>query len=190
MKYLIGLVLLIINIFLGYLLYANIQEPIAFQKEKKIRKEAVSSKLVDIRNCQEIYRAITDKFAPTFDTLKMVLRNDSIPFIKELGDADANEEVTIIKTFTLAMDSINALGIDLDDLEMVPFSDNKKFSIDADTMTYQQTLVNVVQVGTRYKEFMGKYGIPKYAKYDNSYDPNKMIKFGDMNKPNISGNWD
>ena len=37
---------------------------------------------------------------------------------------------------------------------------------------------------------MGKYADPKYAKYDQSYEPAKRIKFGDLNKPNISGSWD
>ncbi|NNE27785.1 MAG: hypothetical protein HKN09_13145 [Saprospiraceae bacterium] len=57
-------------------------------------------------------------------------------------------------------------------------------------MTYQSTLVSVVEVGTRWKEFMGEYGSIRYAKYDNSYDPNRMLKFGDMSAPNLTGNWE
>jgi len=78
--------------------------------------------------------------------------------------------------------------VDINDLASVPLSD-EKFTIKADTMTYQSTLVNVTEVGTRYKSFMGEFASMKYTKYDNSYDPNKMMKFGDMNSPNLSGNW-
>jgi hypothetical protein len=64
------------------------------------------------------------------------------------------------------------------------------FDIAADTIEYQKTTVSVVEVGTKWKNFMGKFADPKYGKYDSRYDPNGTIKFGDMLKPNISGNWE
>ena len=78
----------------------------------------------------------------------------------------------------------------MDSLRYVPYTDGKAFEIAADTMTYQSTLVNIVEVGTRWKNFMGKYASTNYSKYDNSYDPNRMLKFGDMNAPNLAGNWE
>jgi hypothetical protein len=71
----------------------------------------------------------------------------------------------------------------------VPYTENQLFDIKADTLTYQSNLVNVVEVGTRYKDFMGEYADPKYKKYAKFYDPEHMLKFGDMNSPNTSGNW-
>jgi hypothetical protein len=78
----------------------------------------------------------------------------------------------------------------LDSLPFVPFSDNALFEIQADTITYQSTVVNVVQVGVQRKLFMGPYADPMYSKFDNRYDPNSRLKFGDMNTPNTSGNWE
>ncbi len=191
MRIAIGLVLLLLNVFLGYTLYKNIQEPIAFAGVKKERSKTVANRLENIRTAQEIYRTITGEFAPNFDTLAQVLTIDSIPFVSTANDPKNPGEFIETTTYSMAIDSINALEIDLEELRYVPYTDNsKEFAIDADTMTYQQTLVSVVQVGTRWKEFMGKYADPKYSKYDNSYNPDNLLKFGDMNAPNVSGNWD
>ena len=192
MKLIISLVLALVIGILGYLLYLNIREPIAFEQVKNEREAVVVSKLKEIRTAQEIFRDITGQFAGDFDSLSYVLKTDSITFENIMGDPDDPTNSNFIRTITKtpAIDSIMALGINLDSLRYVPYSDNASFNIQADTMTYQSTLVNVVEVGTRWKVFMGKYGSNKYSKYDNSYSPNKMLKFGDMNAPNITGNWE
>lgn len=190
MKLIFSIGLLLLSFFLVYLLAINIQEPIKFEKEKKMRESKVIAKLESIRTAQEFYKDITGEFAGNFDTLEHVLRTDSFSIVKIEGDPDdpTGKEFkrTVIKRS--AMDSLNFLEVDIKDLASVPLS-NEKFSIQADTMTYQSTLVNVTEVGTRYKSFMGEFASMKYTKYDNSYDPNKMMKFGDMNSPNLSGNW-
>lgn len=192
MKNILSLVLVLIIAFLTYALIQGIKEPIAFQKVKKDRRDAVVQQLQQIRTAQEVYRDITGKFADNFDTLKHVLTYDSLTIIKIVGDPDdpSGAEYSRTEIKTPAIDTIQKLGVSLDGLENIPYSDGKTFTIDADTLTYQSTLVNVCEVGTRWKEFMGEYASRKYTKYDNSYDPDKMIKFGDMNSPNLSGNWD
>jgi hypothetical protein len=193
MKLIISLVLAVIIAFLGYLLYLNIKEPIAFQKVKNEREDVVVSKLKEIRTAQEMFRDITGNYADNFDSLSYVLKNDSIVFENIMGDPDDPSNSTFIRTITksAAIDSIRALGINLDSLRYVPYAvKGTTFNVDADTLTYQSTLVNVVEVGARYKTFMGEFGDIKYSKYDNSYDPNKMLKFGDMGAPNLTGNWE
>jgi hypothetical protein len=37
---------------------------------------------------------------------------------------------------------------------------------------------------------MGDYGKERFARYDAKYNPNSPIKFGDMNAPNLAGNWE
>lgn len=179
---------------LAYILYQNIKEPIAFQAEKKVRKDKVVTKLQNIRTAQEVYRLVTGEFASNFDTLNQVIRNDSIRIVTIFGDQDdknSKEEFREVITYKSAMDSLQSKSpMNLDSLRYIPFTDGKTFDIAADTMTYQSTLVNIVEVGTRWKNFMGKYASVEYSKYDNSYDPNKMIKFGDMNAPNLAGNWE
>lgn len=193
MRYVINIFLILLIGLLAFMLYNSIKEPIAFGEEKQKRKDAVVGKLETIRTSQEIYRSITGRYAPSFDSLAYVLRNDSIPFVKIIGDPDdPNNADKFLRTVTYsaAYDSIQSLGFNLDAIGLIPFTENSMFDIAADTISYQKTNVPVVEVGTKWKTFMGKYADAKYAKYDSKYDPNKQIKFGDLSKPSLSGSWD
>lgn len=193
MKIVINLVLVLLIGLLGYMLYNSIKEPIAFQAQKEMRKATMVKKMSQIRKSQELFKDVTGYFANDFDTLAMVLKNDSIAVETIIGDPDdlANMD-KIIRTVTMysAYDSIKALSINLDSLRYVPYSTTgATFEMKADTMTYQSTLTNVVEVKTVWKEFMGEFAHQRYTKYDNMYDPNALMKFGDLNKPTLSGNW-
>ncbi len=193
MRLVINLILAALVLAFIWVLIGSIREPIAFRNEYQRRENAVIDKLRMIRQAQEAFRDIKGGFAPSFDSLKKVLRQDSFRVINVVGDPDDPNftgEVTYDTLYFAAYDSIQVLGIGLDSMEYVPFSGGATFSIDADTLTYQSTLVNVVEVGTRYSEFMGPYADPRFARYDQSYNPSSIIKFGDMNRPNLSGNWE
>ena len=193
MRLVINIVLVLATIFLVWFLYKTIEEPIAFKNELQKREFAVTEKLKQIRTAQEAYRGITGLFAADFDTLSEVLRTGNFKIIQVFGDPDDPTNTEAIRYDTIyrpAIDSIQSLGINLDSLRYVPYGAGAKFSIAADTLTYQKTLVEVCEVGTTRKVFMGPFADIRFAKYDNSYDPNSTIKFGDMNSPNLSGNWE
>lgn len=193
MRLVINLVLAAIVVGLVWVLISSIREPIAFKRERERREQAVIDKLRMIRQAQEAFRDIKNGFAPSFDSLRKVLRTDSFRVINVIGDPDDPNftgEVTYDTFYFPAFDSIQELGIKLDSIEYVPFGGGVTFDIAADTLTYQSTLVNVVEVGTPRKTYMGRFADPSYARYDQSYNPNSIIKFGDMNKPNLSGNWE
>jgi len=191
MRLVINLVLFALIIGLVYVLYSNISEPIAFQAEKDRREQAVIDKLMEIRTAQEAYRGITGQFAPRFDTLKQVLREGKFMIINVEGDPDdPNATITYDTTYVPASDSLASLGLNLDSLQYVPFSDGASFEIKADTITYQQTTVSVTEVGTPISAYMGKYADERFARYDPKYNPRGIRKFGNMNIPNLSGNWE
>ena len=193
MRLAVNLVLVLIVAGLVYVLYSSISEPIAFKNEYEKRKSAVVGQLTKIRTAQEAYRDITGEFAGSFDTLVQVLTNDSFVVIGVVGDEDdENYDGPILYDTTKfsALDSMVTLGISVDSLKFVPFTTDDTFNIQADTLTYQNTLVNVVEVGTTYKQFMGPYADQRFAKYDEKYNPNGWIKFGNLNKPNLAGNWE
>ena len=193
MKLAINLILAAIVVGLIWVLINSIREPIAFKAERQKREQAVIDRLMMIRKAQEAFRDIKEGFAPSFDSLKKVLRSDSFMVINVEGDPDDPNFTGVVTYDTFyfpAYDSIVSLGIHLDSMEYVPFGGGATFDIAADTITYQSTLVNVVEVGTKRKTYMGRFGDPRYARYDQSYNPESIIKFGDMNKPNLSGNWE
>jgi hypothetical protein len=191
MRIVINLLLLALCALLIYLIYSNIKEPIVFEAELNKREGAVSKQLEKIRTAEEIYQRITGEYAANFDTLRSVLSTENIEIYKIIGDVDLENAVTEIETiFIKASDSIARLGISLDSLEYVPYGrEGAHFTMDADTLTFQNTLVNVVEVGIAKGAYMGKYADKKYMKYNPFYNPDDLIKFGDMNSPNTSGNW-
>lgn len=194
MKAIINVILVLVIALLAFMLYNAIKEPIAFAEAKAAKKEVVVQKLQTIRRAQEVYRTITGKFASSFDSLAYVLNTGQIPTIKLVEDPEDPtnpDKFTKTTTYTPAKDSIRSFGItNADSLRYVPFAGGIQFEISADTLTYQQTLVSVTEVGTQWKNFMGIFADPKYSKYDAGYEPNATIKFGDMNKPNLAGNWE
>ncbi len=193
MKYVLNFIAVVLIVALAYLLYQSIYEPIDFTSEKAKRETKVKNRLKDIRTCQELYREITDTFANNFDTLAYVLKNGKIPVIKIIGDADEmgdEVEVTYDTIYFSAIDSIKNMKIDLDSLSLIPFSDSKKFNIEAGEISYQKTKVNVVKVSAQYKDFMGKYADKRFQKYVTGYDPENIMKFGSMSAPNLTGNWE
>lgn len=195
MSKIINIVLILITLVLGYWLYSSIKDPIEFNQELERRKFEVIAKLKKIQTAQDIYRAATGKYAKSFDDLVAQINDGKIEIVKLENDPnDPTNQDKFIKTvsYVSAKDSIKSIlgDMDLNSLRYVPFTDNKiQFSIDADTLTQNNSVVNVVEVGTKYKDFMGPFGDPKYKKYDKFYDPEKLLKFGDMNSPNTNGNW-
>ena len=193
MKYVINFILVLLVLAFAYFLYSSINEPIEFTNEKNRREKAVIERLKQIRKAQLMYRDITDSFANNFDDLVKVLKTDSIPIVRARVNPDEVEDQNSViydTTFLSAYDSLQKMNINLDSLRYVPFSNGKEFSIESGEIDYQKTKVNVVEVGARYKDFMGKYADKRFKKYETGYDPDNMVKFGDINSPNLTGNWE
>ena len=108
MRLLINLILAAIVVGLVWVLINSIREPIAFKAEKEKRERAVVDKLMQIRSAQEAFRDIKGGFAPDFDTLAYVLKNDSFAIIKVIGDPDDPNftgEVEYDTSYSPAIDS-------------------------------------------------------------------------------------
>ncbi|MEM6395609.1 MAG: hypothetical protein AAF741_04625 [Bacteroidota bacterium] len=176
------------------MLYQSIKEPIAFKNDKELREEAVKNRLKDIRTVQEMFQDVTGKYAHSFDTLLSVVKSDTFTRIRVNGDPDDPSftgEITFDTIRTKAViDSVNTLGINLENLRYIPYNNDKEeFDIKAKVIDYENTRQPVVQVGAAYNKFMGRYGA-SFKRYDNKYDPNQVLKFGDLTKPSVSTSWD
>ncbi|MEM6772109.1 MAG: hypothetical protein AAF597_16150 [Bacteroidota bacterium] len=192
MRTLFSLFFLVLAGVLAFFLYKSIEEPIAFANVRSERDTAVSEKLEMIRDAQEVYRDITGEFAPRFDTLKQVLTEGKALQISVNGDPDDPNftgEITYDTTYIPASQLVAERKIVLQDLEKVPFGDGATFDIEAKVIPYQSTTVPVVQVGVRKKVYMGEYADARFQQYDQSYEPNSPMKFGDLNKPTLTGRW-
>ncbi|MCF1191861.1 hypothetical protein LRR18_09715 [Mangrovimonas sp. AS39] len=110
-KPILTLVLWVLIIYLGYLTFNSVYEPIKFNQEKNKRYAKVIEKLIDIRDAQLAHREITGKFAGDFnelisfiDTSKFVItqRRDTTVVDEELtrryGGVETLKEITLIDT--------------------------------------------------------------------------------------------
>lgn len=195
MKRVINLLLVGLALFFAYWLFDSIREPIAFSAAKSEREQAVIAVLKKLQIAQDVYKMSTGEYANDFDKMSNVLKNDSISIINITEDpSDPENDEKYIRTIIKkpAKDTLFSLlqgSVNIDSLRYVPYGNGKTFTMQTDTVEYQSTDANVVLVGTFYKDFMGQYADKKYRKYDNYYDPDKMLKFGDLNSPNTNGNW-
>ncbi|MEP6261777.1 MAG: hypothetical protein ABJ092_09385 [Gillisia sp.] len=100
MKLVIQLVLWVVIIFLGYLVFNAVYEPIQFNKLKEKRYAKVIERMQDIRAAQLAHREVTGKYAKNFDGL--------IQFI------DTAEFVVVQRRDTTVMDEVyrKAYGVD------------------------------------------------------------------------------
>lgn len=192
MRTLFSLLFLALAGVLAFFLYKSIEEPIAFANVRTERDDAVIAQLEMIRRAQEVYRDVTGEFAGNFDTLKQVITEGKVLEIKVIGDPDDPNftgEILYDTSYVSAIDIAKERKIVLDGLETVPFGDGASFDIESKVIPYQSTDVAVVQVGVRKKVYMGEYGDDRFKQYDQKYSPNSPIKFGDLNKPTLTGNW-
>ena len=193
MRLIINLILIVGVIAGVYLLIASIREPIAFNAERSKREAAVIEKLKEIRQAQEMYRDIEGEYASDFDSLAYTLKNGRFMIIQAFGDEDDKTSQEAIRRDTMykqAKDSLAAMGWNVDSLKYIPYGEGAFFNLSADTLTYQNTLVNVIEVSAQRKAFMGPYADKRFSKYDDRYDPDSYLKFGNMFAPNTAGNWE
>ncbi len=79
MKLVIQLLLWIVIIFLGYLVFSAVYEPIQFNKVKEKRYAKVIERLVDIRAAQLAHKTVTGRYEKDFD--KLVRFIDTAEFV-------------------------------------------------------------------------------------------------------------
>ncbi len=195
MRLIINVILFVVTLVLIFILWKSIQEPIAFKAEFDKRKSAVVAQLIKNRDAQIAYRNLTGEFAPNYDTLKQVIMNDSFEIVSIIGDIDAGEDIQRKVTKISAKDSIiGGMGINLDSIKYIPYTDGKEFVLFADTLTYQKINVPVIEVSASYLDFMSEYNSDRFKRYDSRFakilDEGIPLKYGDRAKPTTSGNWE
>lgn len=136
-KILVFVVLPIIAVFLGYLIYSSIQEPVVFEKQRKIRESVCIERLKDIRTLQVAYKSKYDKFSGEMDSLIDFYRNGEITIVKQVGSMDDSVAVAEKRVYrdTISIPVRDTLlerpGFIIDSIAYIPFSGGKKMNMTA-----------------------------------------------------------
>jgi len=209
MKTVFQIILTIAILFLGYLCYDSINQPIKFQKHYNNRKEAVIKQLEEIRNVQVAYKSVYSKYTGSFDTLITFLKSDSLPLVKKVGSlTDSMIEAGITETKALALgiirrDTIRVAANDslfkedypIDSLPFVPFSGGAKFEMGAGiVVTGSGVKVNVFEVKTPYNVFLKGLDKQEVINLNDKaikYEKFPGLKVGSLEAANNNaGNWE
>lgn len=171
-----------------YYLYTIIQEPIIFEREKKIRRTAVIERLKDIRSAQIAYKDKYGKFAGNFDSLITALKNDSFPQVKIIGNPDDTTQVVSYDTTFIPLYQHASFreNYPLDSLRYIPFSGGEQFKLEAG---------EIVKNNIKLQVFEASAAEPIYLKdlvqeYDKYIDDKAVLSVGSMTEGNLSGNWE
>ena len=83
MKKLLTILFWILSVVFGYMIYKSVNAPIEFKKVKQERFTQVINRLKDIRNAQEAYKTVNNKFAKDFATLIEFVENGQYTLIQK-----------------------------------------------------------------------------------------------------------
>jgi hypothetical protein len=197
MKTIIQVVLALVIVVLGYLIFESIMEPVRFNKEVAHREAVIVQRLKDIRQIQLAHRARYNAFNGDLDSLVMFVRNDSLPVIMAIGtvpDSLTESEAVqmgIVQRDTLWVQTIDSLlqraKYPLDSLPYVPFTNGKRFDMDASKIERGLTQLPV---------FQAKASPLDYLKDINNWkvyytrDIEAGLAVGSMVEASTDGNWE
>ncbi len=207
MKLVIQLLLWIVIIFLGYLVFNSVYDPIQFNKVKEKRYAKVIERLQDIRAAQLAHQEITGSFAKDFDklvkfidTAEFVLtqRRDSTILDEEYRKTfgvDRQKDIVIVDTLGYASikDSLFK-GDRYKKMMFVPVDGvDAKFEMDAGTVTKNENKIPVFEAKVNKSIILHDQDkdLVMQEKQVVSVDGvnGAYLRVGSMNEVNTTGNW-
>jgi hypothetical protein len=197
MKTGIQIALVIVIVVLSYMIYSSIMGRIEFEREAKVRRDAVIERLKDIRTAQLAYKNSKQEFAKDFNSLIDWVKNGKVQVIKQIGDAEdslavARGEVIRDTVYIAAIDTVfspsyiaGRKSFYLDSLPFIPNSGGDKFEIDAGEITRNNVKVKVFEVFAPFKSVYKGLDTDKHSiKMDDG------LRVGSMTDPSTNGNWE
>lgn len=122
---------------LGFLIYKSVQQPVEFERQRKIREGVCIERLKDIRTLQVAYKSRYNKFTSDMDSLIDFYNNGTITIVRQIGSFDDSIAVAQKRVFR---DSIPIAvkdtllkrnGFIVDSIAFIPFSGGQKMLMKA-----------------------------------------------------------
>ncbi len=208
MKLVIQLVLWIVIIFLGYLVFNSIYEPIKFNEVKEARYAKVIENLKDIRDAELAHRTVTGEFEGDWDNLirfidtaqfTLTQRRDTTVMDEEYRKTygvDRRIEIVVVDTlgYKSVKDSLFKGSDRYKNMMNVPINGvDAKFELDAGTIDKSGTKIPVFEAKVAKKVILFDQDSDlinqeqEVVSVDNVNGP--FISVGSMGEVNTSGNW-
>ncbi len=207
MKLVIQLVLWVVIIFLGYLVFNAVYEPVKFNKVKERRYAQVIERLQDIRSAQLAHQEVTGTFAKNFDNLISFLDTAEFVVIQRKDTTVLDEEFRrtynvdqykdIVVTDTLGYASVkDSLFGDgrYKNFKKVPIQGvNEEFEMEAGTIVKNDNRIPVFEARVNKSVILHDQDkdLVMQEKQVMSVDGvnGEFLRVGSMEEINTNGNW-
>lgn len=195
----INIVLVLLAIFLGYLVYNSISQPLVFENTKRERETKVVQNLKDIRSSQDLFKDYYNRYTANFDSLIEFIKVGELPLINIVKDPnDTTDTKTINDTvgFVKVMDSLfkDRTNFNVEALRYIPFSEpQQEFEIQAGYIMRGGMNVPVFEVKAHYNTYLNgldKQRIRNESALREDLDKYPGVKVGSMSEPSTDGNWE
>lgn len=195
----INIVLVLLAIFLGYLVYNSISQPLVFENTKRERETKVVQNLKDIRSSQDLFKDYYNRYTANFDSLIDFIKVGELPLINIVKDPnDTTDTKTINDTvgFVKVMDSLfkDRTNFNVETLRYIPFSEpQQEFEIQAGYIMRGGMNVPVFEVKAHYNTYLNgldKQRIRNESALREDLDKYPGVKVGSMSEPSTDGNWE
>lgn len=183
---LISLLFLAASLFLGFKIYESVKEQLDFSKYSSERKGEVIDKLKTIRDAQIVYRENHNKYASSFDSLKMSIKSENFLVLKKIGDPNDTTVVSRIDTLSIPIiDSLfNGDAAAVNAMDEVPNGNGAKFTMESGMITKNEMELPAFEAKTQYKNFYDGLERRYYWEVADEY-----IQVGSLDDATTGGNW-
>ena len=204
---LINIGLAIVALFLVYLVYKSISEPVVFERTLKERElgdpkdvnvKCVKQSLIDIRDAQNLFKQSHNRYTGSFDTLIEYVRNGKLPVVNIVADPN---DTTFTKTINDTVDYIPIVdslfrtrrNFDVNSMRYIPFSQDKEFELQAGFITRGGLKVAVFEAKAPYSTYLWDLDpqrVNNLRAEKEDLDKYAGLKVGSMDEPSQNGNWE
>ena len=195
----INIALVVVAIFLAYMVYHSISQPVIFENSKTEREIKVVQSLKDIRSTQGLFKENYNRYTASFDTLIELIRTGELPVVNIITDpSDTTFTKTINDTvgYVKVLDSLFSTrhNFNVESLRYIPFSEpQQEFEIEAGYILRGGMHVPVFEVKAHYNTYLkglDEQRIRNAAAQRENLDKYPGMKVGSMNEASIDGNWE
>lgn len=211
MKVTLQILLAAAVVLLVYMCYKSVTGPIEYDDQKKIRDQAIITRLIEIRKAQIEYKNIFKTHAANFDELGKFLKEGKLPFLVKEGvltDEQLEKGMTekeavkqgLIRRDTVwinAKDTLLGVNYDVDNMRYVPAVPGDKIEFAMDTATLKSGSGYEIRVFAcevpydSYLRDMNKqltFNVKEKAEKQNKFPGLRVGSLDEIN--NNSGNWE
>lgn len=210
-KKIFQILLAILIVVLVYVIYKQINTPISFENDTKVRKAAVIERIKDIRSAERAFKLKYQRFTADFDSLIAFVLNDSIIGERKIVDEYDSVAMAMLKKagkknseqFTVAViDTIfsprKLTAEDVRNLRYIPGTGNKtEYILEAGKLeTESKMVIPVIECRAPYIAFLDTVNFRQEVinlvdDETNNYNRYAGIKFGSLEGGNNeAGNWE